>query len=98
MSDDNPRVARGGSDAGPTRVRAELDERSTLAALLERSYRLALWLRDSGRTDADKDTPASFASFVASSELVELLDEARVRLITPTGMPTPARSSAPPDR
>lgn len=69
-----------------------------LAALLERAYRLALWLHDSGRPVEGDTTPAVFASFVASSELVELLDEARVRLITPAGRPTPARSSAPPDR
>ncbi|MFX1682476.1 hypothetical protein [Mitsuaria sp. CC2] len=99
------------------------DERCELAALLERAYRLALWLHDAERVDR-MDTPgepgasqASFAVHVASSELVDVLDEARARLvagaghaigtatdpsigpaINPAGMPTPARSSAPPDR
>lgn len=95
------------------------DERCELAALLERAYRLALWLHDAERVDR-VDTPgepgtsqASFAVHVASSELVDVLDEARARLvvgaghaigpstgpaINPTGTPTPARSSAPPDR
>ncbi|WP_377160427.1 hypothetical protein ACFJIX_12490 [Roseateles sp. UC29_93] len=91
------------------------DERCELAALLERAYRLALWLHDAERVDRsdapdDRGTsPASFAVHVASSELVDVLDEARARLvagaghsigptISPAGTPTPARSSAPPDR
>jgi len=91
------------------------DERCELAALLERAYRLALWLHDAERVDR-VDTPgepdasqASFAVHVASSELVDVLDEARARLvagaghaigppINPAGTPTPARSSVPPDR
>ena len=94
------------------------DPRCELAALLERAYRLALWLHDAERVDraGDVEMPgepgasqAAFAVHVASSELVDVLDEARARLvagagpmigpaITPAGMPTPARSSAPPDR
>ena len=98
------------------------DERCELAVLLERAYRLALWLHDAERVDrpggaVTPDEPgasqAAFAVHVASSELVDVLDEARARLVAgsgaaiadagppafnPAGTPTPARSSAPPDR
>lgn len=81
------------------------EERCAVAALLERAYRLALWLREEERAAAT--SPSAFAVHVASSELVEVLDEARARLVTgggsaktfsSAGTPTPARSSAPPDR
>lgn len=91
------------------------NERCELAALLERAYRLALWLHDAERVDRVEtprdsgESPASFAVHVASSELVDVLDEARARLVagaggsigstfSPAGTPTPTRSSAPPDR
>jgi hypothetical protein len=74
------------------------DVNDELAALLERAYRLALWLHDSGHRCLDEESPASFGRFVASSELVAVLDEARARLITPAGTPRPARSSARPGR
>lgn len=94
------------------------DERCELAVLLERAYRLALWLHDAERVDRSNDTviaddpvdsPAAFAVHVASSELVDVLDEARARLVAGPChaiQPTisaiearlPARSSAPPDR
>lgn len=73
------------------------DERCELAVLLERAYRLALWLHDAERVDrsndasgaviADEpvDSPAAFAVHVASSELVDVLDEARARLVAGMG-------------
>ncbi|WP_141101024.1 hypothetical protein [Roseateles aquatilis] len=59
-------------------ARPDLDE---LAALLERSYRLALWLQDTSPPTDDPASPAAFAAFVASSELVAVLDEARALLV-----------------
>lgn len=70
------------------------DERCELAALLERAYRLALWLHDAERVDraVGIETPdesgasqAAFAVHVASSELVDVLDEARARLVAGAG-------------
>lgn len=68
------------------------DERLALAALLERAYRLALWLQDAeraalavpasaGHADGIEATPTAFAVQVASSELVDVLDEARALLV-----------------
>lgn len=102
----------------PPRRSPPRDERCELAALLERAYRLALWLHDTERVDCTDGvegpddhgaSQAAFAVHVASSELVDVLDEARARLVagtgsviapalSSTGTLTPARSSAPPDR
>jgi hypothetical protein len=52
-----------------------------LGALLERAYRLALCLQDEV-APVDGDCPrGAFAAFVASSELLEVIDEARTLLV-----------------
>ncbi len=67
------------------------DERCELAVLLERAYRLALWLNDAeaaGGIDLPDDGEVSRATFskqVASSELLDVLDEARARLVAGAG-------------
>ncbi|MDH0867083.1 hypothetical protein [Mitsuaria sp. GD03876] len=69
---------------------ADHDGRCALAALLERAYRLALWLQDAERAagvepahpaEGAETTPSAFAIQVASSELVDVLDEARAWLV-----------------
>lgn len=73
-----------------------------LAALLERAYRLALWLQDVDRPAEPEATPAAFAAHVAATELVAVLDEARARMVgaalNPAGRSMPTRSSARPGR
>jgi hypothetical protein len=58
------------------------------AALVERAYRMALVLKActlGGHDDAAADGLGGFERIAISSELVELLDEARSTLLVPIG-------------
>lgn len=58
------------------------------AALVERAYRMALVLKAcalGGQDDASAEGLAGFERIAISSELVELLDEARCTLLVPIG-------------
>lgn len=58
------------------------------AALVERAYRMALVLHDlalHGAPDAQADAPLAFERIAISTELVDLLDEARSAGVVPMG-------------
>lgn len=64
-----------------------------LGALLERAYRLALCLQAEPPPVEGECPRGAFAAFVASSELLEVLDEARTLLISRSGRCSAASAS-----